>query len=143
MPNTHFMKTRILILNTHFMKTKILLLLMAIPFLGYAQGDLQFSQAKLVNATETVPAGMVWKVTNVMPSTESVSGTNNLRTVNIKVNGISIIIKATDFWRENNIEGITNSAWTTLSGPYWLPAGTTLAADVNCVYISILEFSTQ
>ena len=142
------MKTRILILNTHFMKTKILLLLMVIPFFGYTQGDLQFSQVKLVSAIETVPVGMVWKVTNVMPSTESVSfsdgsGTNNLRTVNIKVNGISIIIKATEFLDSLFGVGVTSSAWTTLSGPYWLPAGTTLAADDNCVYISILEFSTQ
>lgn len=125
------------------MKTKILLLLMVIPFFGYTQGDFQFSQVKLVSATETVPVGMVWKVTNVMPSTESVSGTNNLRTVNIKVNGISIIIKATEFLDTIYSVGVTSSAWTTLSGPYWLPAGTTLAADDNCVYISILEFSTQ
>ena len=143
MPNTHFMKTRILILDTHFMKTRILLLLMAIPFLGYAQGDLQFSQVKLVSVIETVPAGMVWKVTNIMPSIESVSVTNSPRSVNIKVNGISVIVKARDFHRENNIEGITMSAWTTLSGAYWLPAGTTLAVDDNCVYISVIEFSTQ
>lgn len=125
------------------MKTKFLLLLMIIPFFGYMQSDLQFSQVKLVSAIETVPAGMVWKVTNIMPSIESVSATNSPRTVNIKVNDISVVVKARDFHRENNIEGITMSAWTTLSGAYWLPAGTTLAADENCVYITVIEFSTQ
>jgi len=139
------MKTRILIPNIHFMKTKILLLLMVIPFFGYAQGDLQFSQVKLVSTIETVPAGMVWKVTNIMPSTDSVSTNffDSSGSVSIKVNGISVIVKNRDYHWENNIEGNTMSTWTTLSGAYWLPAGTTLAVDENCVYITVIEFSTQ
>ena len=136
------MKTRILIPNIHFMKTKILLLLMTSFAPTEVARILSFGK---ISAIETVPAGMVWKVTNIMPSTDSVSTSfNDSRgSVSIKVNGISVIVKNRDYHTENNIEGNTMSSWTTLSGAYWLPAGTTLAVDENCVYITVIEFSTQ
>ena len=117
------------------MKTKILLLLMVIPFFGYTQGDLQFSQVKLVSAIETVPVGMVWKVTKVLPST---AAGGQEQAIDIKVNGIAVRLKAATY---ANSVGVTT--WSTLDGTFWLPAGTTLAVDRNCVYISVIEFSTQ
>ena len=118
---------------------KILILLFT--FFSYSQlfaQDLEFSQVKLVNTLETVPEGKVWKVTNVLPAENSVNGF-----IKIRVNGILIIVKSRDYVSINNIEGTAMSSWTSLSGAFWLPAGTTLSADMNCEFISVIEFSIQ
>ena len=118
---------------------KILILLFT--FFSYSQlfaQDLEFSQVKLVNTQETVPEGKVWKVTNVLPAENSVNGF-----VKIRVNGILIIVKSRDYTALQFNTAPAMSSWTSLSGAFWLPAGTTLSADMNCEFISVIEFSTQ
>lgn len=66
--------------NTHFMKTKFLLLLMVIPFFGYAQGNLQFNQVLTFSGTSgspvvyTVPEGKVAKITKATRLENSFQG---------------------------------------------------------------------
>ncbi len=123
-------------------KTILISFLLLSCTLFYGQGtsyNLGFSQVKLVgNTTETVPPGKVWKITNVMPSTSAYNGN-----VDITVNGNEVRVKARDYVSINNIEGTAMSSWTALSGAYWLPAGTTLAANTNCEYISVVEFNVE
>ncbi len=115
------------------MKKTLLFLITLFSFSQLLAQNLEFSQVKLVSTIETVPVGKVWKVTNVMPSATSNS------VVSIKVNGINIYVKGRDY-----ISGsATQSAWTVLSGAYWLPAGTTLETHSNCEFISVIEFLTQ
>ena len=58
------------------MKTRILILVMAISFIGNAQGDLQFNQVLTytVNSTQanvyTVPAGKVAKIVKAIEKSE-------------------------------------------------------------------------
>jgi len=123
-------------------KTILISFLLFSCTLFYGQGtsyNLGFSQVKLVgNTTETVPSGKVWKITNVMPST-------NARTssVDIKVNGSDVRVKSNDYVQQSGYNGSVMSSWTALSGAYWLPSGTTLAAHSNCEYISVVEFNIE
>ena len=120
------------------MKKTLLFLITLFSFSQLLAQNLEFSQVKLVSTQETVPTDKVWKVTNVMPSTTAYNGS-----VDIKVNGNTVRVKSRDYVSINNIEGTAMSAWTALSGAYWLPSGTTLSADANCEFISVIEFSTQ
>ena len=116
------------------------LLLSSILFYGQGTSyNLGFSQVKLVgNTTETVPSGKVWKITNIMPSTTAATSS-----VDIKVNGNSVRVKAEDYRHSTGQNQSLSSSWTILSGAYWLPAGTSLAAHSNCEYISVVEFNIE
>ena len=50
------------------MKTLLFFISMFFASMSFSQGNLQFNQVKLVSAEETVPAGKVWKVENVIVS---------------------------------------------------------------------------
>ena len=67
------------------MKTRILILVMAISFIGNAQGDLQFNQVLTytVNSTQanvyTVPAGKVAKIVKAIEKSSSSHTMQNLQ----------------------------------------------------------------
>jgi hypothetical protein len=93
-----------------------------------AQSSLQFNQAILVSTSQTVPVGMVWKVESVIASNQLAPGlaynvnAGATKSIVILINGSNAYVKT---WDEKN---------------YWLPAGTTLEASTNTLYISVLEF---
>jgi hypothetical protein len=104
-----------------------------------AQGNLEFSQVKLVGIQETIPTGKVWKVESVLNNstlqinTGTSSSQNNA--TSILVNGTSVLITTT--WGSSYA---TSSVQSTQL-PIWLPSGTTLAAGQNVYRISIVEFN--
>lgn len=128
-------------------------------FIGscFAQGNLQFNQAKLVSTQETVPVGKVWKLENYLPNTALATDLNRpsnqptaggLRNFIILVNAIPIYLQ-TNISREVgrddaywNQQGYAAAAeFKVLDAPMWFPAGTTLAASTNVGFISVLEFN--
>ena len=138
---------------------KIFIYLLCFFTLGasYAQGNLQFNQAKLVSTQETVPVGKVWKLENYLPnialandlyrpSNQATAG--GLRNFIILVNAIPIYLQ-TNISREVgrddaywNQQGYAAAAqFKVLDAPMWFPAGTTLAASTNVGFISVLEFN--
>jgi hypothetical protein len=139
------------------MKTPLLLLFLIIYYQNIAQGNLQFSQVKLVSTTETVPAGKVWKLQNFLPNvslftditrnqTNPTSG--GIRNFIILVNGISIYLQTTvtrevgrsdSYWNQDGYATAASSS--ILNEPIWLSAGTTLAASTNVQFVSIIEFN--
>jgi len=139
------------------MKTPLLLLFLIIYYQNIAQGNLQFSQVKLVSTTETVPAGKVWKLQNFLPNvslftditrnqTNPTSG--GIRNFIILVNGISIYLQTTvtrevgrsdSYWSQDGYATAASSS--ILNEPIWLSAGTTLAASTNVQFVSIIEFN--
>jgi hypothetical protein len=111
-------------------------------FLGVnatAQGNLEFSQVKLVGIQETVPTGKVWKVESVLNNstlqinTGTSSPQNNA--TSILVNGTSVLISTS--WGSS----YATSAVQSTQLPIWLPSGTTVAAGTNVFRISIVEFN--
>lgn len=111
-----------------------------------AQTSMQFSQALLVSTSQTVPAGMIWKVESVISSSQLAPGLpynsngGATKSVIILINGLNAYIKS---WDEKNY--VNGGAYSAASGtvtdlPLWLPAGTTLEASSNALYISVLEF---
>ena len=107
-------------------KTLLFLLTIFTISAATAQGNnLQFNQVKLVsNTEETVPVGKVWKITEVLRST---NGTTSASTPSIKVNG-----NVTYLGMAYNGPG---------TSPIWLPAGTTLVTWQYVNYISVIEFN--
>jgi hypothetical protein len=107
---------------------------------GIGQGNLEFSQVKLVGSTqETVPAGKIWKLESAL-STSSLTistGTTSPQneTTNIIINGTNIVIKSS--WGSS----YASSALEPTDLPIWLPAGTTLRAGTNVFRISVIEFN--
>jgi|688.fasta_scaffold201276_2 hypothetical protein len=139
------------------MKTPLLLLFLIIYYQNIAQGNLQFSQVKLVSTTETVPAGKVWKLQNFLPNvslftditrnqTNPTSG--GIRNFIILVNGISIYLQTTvtrevgrsdSYWSQDGYATAASSS--ILNEPIWLSSGTTLAASTNVQFVSVIEFN--
>ena len=115
-----------------------------------AQGNMQFSQVKIVTAQETVPVGKIWKVESVIynvPENQSGFQSSNYnascnisyyRSTAITINGI--------FTKAGNVtepasysSGDYTHSYTKL--PLWLPAGSTLSGGPCLNQISILEFN--
>ncbi len=139
------------------MKTPLLLLFLIVYYQNIAQGNLQFSQVKLVSTTETVPAGKVWKLQNFLPNvslftditrnqTNPTSG--GIRNFIILVNGISIYLQTTvtrevgrsdSYWSQDGYATAASSS--ILNEPIWLSSGTTLAASTNVQFVSVIEFN--
>ena len=96
---------------------------------GYSQ-TLQFSQVLLIGSnTQTVPAGKVWKVETALPS---VLNQNAERQLSIIIDNNTVGIGGSINWGSNlNI----------LDQPFWLPAGTTLAAGQSVFRVSVIEFT--
>ena len=124
-------------------KTILVSFLLLLCSLFYGQGssyNLGFSQVKLVgNTTETVPSGKVWKITNIMPSSNSTSDN-----VDIKVNSNVVRVKSMDFFQGGTSTSTpTIASWNLLNGALWLPSGTSLSSHTNCQYISVVEFNIE
>ena len=107
----------------------------------FSQGNLEFSQVKLVGSTiETVPTGKVWKIESVLSNNNlrinTSSSSNQTFSTNILINGTNVVIKST--WGSS----MTTSAIETTDLPIWLPAGTTLQVGDNVFKISVIEFNT-
>ena len=139
------------------MKTPLLLLFLIIYYQNIAQGNLQFSQVKLVSTTETVPVGKVWKLQNFLPNVSLFTDitrnqinptSGGIRNFIILVNGISIYLQTTvtrevgrsdSYWSQDGYATAASSS--ILNEPIWLSSGTTLAASTNVQFVSIIEFN--
>lgn len=109
---------------------------------GFAQGSLQFSQAKLVTALETVPTGKVWKVLSFLPTQVYRSDYSPApRIYTVTINGVN---------RDIGFSGIgdANSKYSDgmsfVDLPLWLPESTTLNPVVSGGYIwaaNVIEFN--
>lgn len=124
--------------------------------LAMSQG-LQFSRVLLVEATQqSVPAGKVWKVESVMPSTSYGRASASYYTLPSPTlaNDYVIIINSNNVFLGDATAGVTsgytggsNAASEIFLGvnaslfPMWLPENTTLAASNNIKYISVIEFT--
>jgi hypothetical protein len=119
-----------------------------------AQGTaLQFNQVKLVSTQETVPAGKVWKVESVLSTSTLAANNNSAASVNtvsldIQVNGTSITVERSSVGiaSQTSSSGVMRAYWGYASAgvtrlPFWLPAGSTLAASTNAMAVSVLEFN--
>jgi hypothetical protein len=134
------------------MKILILSFFLVLCSLLYSQGNLQFNQVKLVSTIETVPAGKVWKVEGATFAGGSVfcvggpPGPGNTYCGNQILQSYGFIgVMSFDInGQSNHIShlGYSSSSSTQLSPfPFWLPAGSTLAASTNMRYLSVLEFN--
>jgi hypothetical protein len=114
-----------------------------------SQGNLQFNQVKLLNASETVPNGKVWKVENMVYSTEVVSatawgslgysGTTANEQVNkIILNGNQITVRKSSSQAGNSN---ANSVTWEMAYPLWLSSGTVIAPGTGVLYINVVEFN--
>jgi hypothetical protein len=151
------------------MKTLIHLLAFTLfaSHLTLAAQTLQFSQVILLTNTQTVPAGKVWKISNMLPANPLTSGASggqsnvsNQTEHKIIVNGVPVFLASSHanysvdvismFERGGSTSGTGSrpvaaanaSSQTILNGAIWLPAGTTLAPDVGIYGLSILEFNS-
>ena len=120
------------------MKRFLVIVFLGLNLLGYSQGNLQFNQALLINATAnnstqwTVPAGKVWKL-------ESMGV--NASAVYVYFNGTM----AFEYWGATGSTGNNGYARSADSSPLWLPAGTVVGHYSNATtayrWFSILEFN--
>lgn len=145
------------------------IVLVCFVFAGFAQGTLQFSQVLLVGPTpQTVPAGKVWKVENVIYETGTyLKASSGSGQCGSPCNG------STQIWTSysNQTCAFTSTTQITVNGvacaigntgsPLWLPAGTNLSGSTKtCVdagyfggcgtcpaptvinaYVSVIEFN--
>ena len=79
------------------MKKLIKILTVILFSLQLSAQNLEFSRVVLVSSQDTVPAGMVWKVTNVLPSTSAYNSH-----VDIKVNNTVVRVKSRDYYNQTN-----------------------------------------
>ena len=119
-------------------KTILLFSLLVLAIGAKAQGNLQFNQVKLVSTVETVPAGKVWKVENPIFAGGQVFVivTYSGGSMAYYINGQICYIASS-----NGSSITTNNSPNTLGFPFWLPAGSTLAASTNMRYLSVIEFN--
>lgn len=104
-----------------------------------AQFTLQYNRTLLVNSSQTVPSGKVWKVESALISSSlGISvGTSSSQSnaASMVVNGGSVFFAST--WGSSN----ATSTITLTELPVWLPAGTTLAPGTNVSNLSVIEFN--
>jgi hypothetical protein len=131
------------------MKILLLSLFSLLGSLLYSQGNLQFNQVKLIgDAPSTVPDEKVWKVENFMHTGEAPFALPEVNfpmidnggkrgfygLASYTVNGQSVRILA----------AIAHQTTLGISSPTaisWFPAGSTLAAGTNMLYLSVIEFN--
>lgn len=140
------------------MKKTLLIFSVFMLLCGLAMSQtLQFSRVLLVDATQqTVPAGKVWKVESVMPTTSYGRASASYYTLPSPTlaNDYVIIVNSHNVFLGDATAGVT-SGYTGGSSaaseiflgvnaalfPMWLPENTSLAASTNIRYISVVEFS--
>jgi hypothetical protein len=125
------------------MKTLLVWLAFALGGLAWGQ-TLQFSQVLLVSSnTQTVPAGKVWKVENILASSSLVASGNQTVNFSITVDNTQVFVAGANSQVNVYNQGIQSMSSTSnqLVQPIWLPAGSTLAAGQNVFRVSVIEFT--
>ena len=125
-----------------FLFNALLLTFSSVGFLNLHGQTLSYSQTVLIsNAVQTVPANKVWKIESFLPTTTKVTSTFPTA-FNMVVNGNAYPVGHSAF---GNVSGNNAEAWSSsmvnTSFPFWLPAGSTLAAGTGIGLISVIEFS--
>ncbi len=127
---------------------KTFLFVLVIFFLGSfkAQGNLQFSQVKLVTTSETVPAGKVWKIENILPGVRptTTSWGNSTLDFTININNQTVYYLSSESKGSlfgNGQTGISSISVGIGNAPIWLPAGSILSAGTNVLSVNVLEFN--
>ena len=122
-------------------KIFLVLTVMAVTtFFATAQNSMEFSRVLLVETLDSVPQSKIWKVTNILQTS---NGTGSSK---IQVNGNDIVVAfSTGTSLTNSYNSMSNNDYhyNGLQGPYWLPEGTTLQAGTNVQYISVIEFNIE
>ena len=109
-------------------------------FFATAQNSMEFSRVLLVETLDSVPQSKIWKVTNILQTS---NGTGSSK---IQVNGNDIVVAfsiGTSLTNSYNSMSNNDYHYNGLQGPYWLPEGTTLQAGTNVQYISVIEFNIE
>ena len=142
--------------GSSFLVNRLLLLsvFVLIRIALFSQGNLQFSQVKLVSTLETVPAGKVWKVESAVfmggaPFCLGTGPNSNCAAGNLAGSGfvgdMAFQVNGQTNYLYTNLGQPGSSASYASPGyspfPLWLPASTTLAAGTNMRYLSVLEFT--
>ncbi len=125
------------------MKTLLVWLAFALGGLAWGQ-TLQFSQVLLVSSnTQTVPAGKVWKVENILASSSLVASGNQTINFSITVDNSQVFVAGANSQVNVYNQGVQSMSSTSnqLVQPIWLPAGSTLAAGQNVFRVSVIEFT--
>jgi hypothetical protein len=125
------------------MRTLIVWLAYALSGMVWGQ-TLQFSQVLLVSSnTQTVPAGKVWKVTNILASSSLVASGNQTVNFSITVDNSQVFVAGANSQVNVYNQGVQSMSSTSnqLVQPIWLPAGSTLAAGQNVFRVSVIEFT--
>jgi len=124
------------------MRTILSIAFLFVALAGWTQNNLQFSQAKIVSGTETVPNGKVWKLNSFLPTQvyHSAFGANP-RIYSVNINGIDRQVGHSGIGDSNSQ---FSSSMSFIELPLWLPAGTTINPVVSAGYIwgiNIIEFN--
>ena len=133
----------------YMLRTGVFLLFFLLTTLSWSQGNLQFSQVKLITAQEIVPVGKVWKVESVIypiPDDQSGAqssagascGVSNFRSTSIEVDGVATKVGS----------GTTTASYSNLAYTHsytilalWLPAGASLSGGPCLNKVSVIEFN--
>ncbi len=108
------------------MKTLYIILLVLFTSIAYSQGNLQFNQVLILDATvagvtHTVPAGKVWKI-------ESVAINGNTSYFQIQWGGLNYFLVS------------FSAGYNTL--PFWLPSSASVIfTGGNNAKVSVIEFN--
>ena len=121
---------------------------------AFSQGNLQFSQVKLVSTLETVPVGKVWKVESAVfmggapicigAGPNAACGSGNMSSTGFVADMLFQVNGQTNYLYTNLGQPGSSASYASPGYspfPLWLPASTTLAAGTNMRYLSVLEFT--
>ena len=128
------------------MKQSILIVFLFLSLRLFSQGNLQFSQVKLVTTSETVPAGKVWKIENILPGVRptTTSWGNSTLDFTININNQTVYYLSSESKGSlfgNGQTGISSISVGIGNAPIWLPAGSILSAGTNVLSVNVLEFN--
>jgi hypothetical protein len=128
------------------MKQSIIIVFLFLSLRLFSQGNLQFNQVKLVTTSETVPAGKVWKIENILPGVRptTTSWGNSTLDFTININNQTVYYLSSESKGSlygNGQTGISSISVGIGNAPIWLPAGAILSAGTNVLSVNVLEFN--
>jgi hypothetical protein len=128
------------------MKQSIIIVFLFLSLRLFSQGNLQFNQVKLVTTSETVPAGKVWKIENILPGVRptTTSWGNATLDFTININNQTVYYLSSESKGSlfgNGQTGISSISVGIGNSPIWLPAGSILSAGTNVLSVNVLEFN--
>jgi len=128
------------------MKQSVIIVFLFLSLRLFSQGNLQFNQVKLVTTSETVPAGKVWKIENILPGVRptTTSWGNSTLDFTININNQTVYYLSSE--SKGNVGGNGQTGISSISvgignSPIWLPAGAILSAGTNVLSVNVLEFN--